>query len=1029
MINPLVSTLIKGMLYLILKAKQGGKYLSRKQVIDKRTGRKTWKYKYKPMQQRAAHEVTRGKFEKVTKLSGDEHKNQIEHALQNGIHVSLHVLRDYPDLAVKYHQQARLAKADKIREKVKASKVKKEVKVDDSKSQLKFQMPSTTPKEQSKFQKERNAPLEYEIVDTPENIKLIQATALKLRQEFADKHGLGQNLDGSWSNAYYNEDLYNDMATKLGVSKEQRDIKYKGSFQEDKIFDSHIYTVDRNAREQVGIKRNIELHKIFDRLVGVGTKIGQMKIGGKLYSGMKVGANGIDNGKIRFSSISPDTIISAAKAANNTIFERNGIVEKYNQEKEKVIKKERELILSGNYPLELPRDVKIKESVTSPHPVSDNREVENKKGIHTEGVQIIGNKAIKKITAANIREFDIYKKLQGINGIPKTEKESSNSFSMPNYLDVSNADTDDQEKRDDWKNTINNPEQIGRINDIINAISEKGIVYDDSLQFGYDGDNVFLLDFSNAKESTIKDAKESNLNSLQNFYSKYGMEAQANIIRDTQRILNLADSKMGKVVLSKDFPEIQIQSGDSIQNYPYIYYSTNSRPINNVIQTDFKNGRKIIFSKTKFDTQDEKTLNLTTISSIPKDQPNNFDTMQDYVDSQLAEAKETGLDVRNMVATLQDEYYAKLLENAHKEKIPVKAYESLRQDQKLHFDRKYPGMRGKTGSEIKAQSDYDASMSTYLKPSNFDTMPESKAAPAFKLEQEDLTSKEKNTRFNDAQGGLFGKKSTTHESYAKKDLKPALKLEGNETITSLVTAVKSALMSEGLDTRAREFVDKAFKEKDIDSVKKLASEYVEMKESVQVLKPAADDKGSEETKPMKTFSTKDLKISGSEKQIKYAKDLIKSRLTFGTFKEKDITDYIISELSKQAILLKEEKNGSVDAKYVINNSTPRNSFIADFALEYPKFHQFVLSKTESERTKQGIEKFYNEKYKLGAGITAKESYTDHAENAIQDTLEELGVDVSSVYANSEIENMDDEMKAKQVEAKIKISKFIESFMV
>ena len=120
--NPIVSTLIKGMLYLILKAKQGGKYLNRKQVVDRKTGKMRYQYKYKPMQQRAAHEVTRGKFEKVTKLSGDEHKNQIEHALQNGIHVSLHVLRDYPDLAVKYHQQARLAKADKIRAKVKTHK-------------------------------------------------------------------------------------------------------------------------------------------------------------------------------------------------------------------------------------------------------------------------------------------------------------------------------------------------------------------------------------------------------------------------------------------------------------------------------------------------------------------------------------------------------------------------------------------------------------------------------------------------------------------------------------------------------------------------------------------------------------------------------------------------------------------------------------------------------------------------------------------------------------------------------------------
>lgn len=133
---------------------------------------------------------------------------------------------------------------------------------------------------------------------------------------------------------------------------------------------------------------------------------------------------------------------------------------------------------------------------------------------------------------------------------------------------------------------------------------------------------------------------------------------------------------------------------------------------------------------------------------------------------------------------------------------------------------------------------------------NFESWKEERktASPAFKLEQEDLTSKEKNTRFNDAQGGLFGKKPVTHESYAKKDFKPSLALEGNETITSLVTAVKSALMREGLDTKAREFVDKAFKEKDISSLKKLASEYVDMKESSQVSNPSTENKGSEEKK-------------------------------------------------------------------------------------------------------------------------------------------------------------------------------------
>jgi len=85
-----------------------------------------WVYKYKPMSQRGAHEVTRSKFEKVTKLSGDEHKTQIEHALQNGIRVSLHVLKDYPDLVQKYNKTAKVRNFDRISAKAKESKQKVE---------------------------------------------------------------------------------------------------------------------------------------------------------------------------------------------------------------------------------------------------------------------------------------------------------------------------------------------------------------------------------------------------------------------------------------------------------------------------------------------------------------------------------------------------------------------------------------------------------------------------------------------------------------------------------------------------------------------------------------------------------------------------------------------------------------------------------------------------------------------------------------------------------------------------------------
>ena len=37
-----VSTLIKGMFYLILKGREGGKYKTRKKIVDKKTGKMRW---------------------------------------------------------------------------------------------------------------------------------------------------------------------------------------------------------------------------------------------------------------------------------------------------------------------------------------------------------------------------------------------------------------------------------------------------------------------------------------------------------------------------------------------------------------------------------------------------------------------------------------------------------------------------------------------------------------------------------------------------------------------------------------------------------------------------------------------------------------------------------------------------------------------------------------------------------------------------------------------------------------------------
>ena len=108
MIN--LNTIIK--YYLILKGR-ATKYLRR----DWKGNR--WVYTYKPVSQRGAHELTKNRFEKHTKITDSTHKDSVEKALQEGRYVNTRILRDYPDLIKKYNQEKRIQKADRINAKVK----------------------------------------------------------------------------------------------------------------------------------------------------------------------------------------------------------------------------------------------------------------------------------------------------------------------------------------------------------------------------------------------------------------------------------------------------------------------------------------------------------------------------------------------------------------------------------------------------------------------------------------------------------------------------------------------------------------------------------------------------------------------------------------------------------------------------------------------------------------------------------------------------------------------------------------------
>ena len=86
-LNP-VLRFLRNQISLFKAGKVGGKYLKRWQVSNPKTGKMKWVYKYKPMSQRGAHEVTGKTFEKKTGGDRSEHKSAVEKALQNGNRVS-----------------------------------------------------------------------------------------------------------------------------------------------------------------------------------------------------------------------------------------------------------------------------------------------------------------------------------------------------------------------------------------------------------------------------------------------------------------------------------------------------------------------------------------------------------------------------------------------------------------------------------------------------------------------------------------------------------------------------------------------------------------------------------------------------------------------------------------------------------------------------------------------------------------------------------------------------------------------------
>lgn len=231
------------------------------------------------------------------------------------------------------------------------------------------------------------------------------------------------------------------------------------------------------------------------------------------------------------------------------------------------------------------------------------------KGRHTGEVIRIGNLVYKNaidVFGRETAEGLVYEALKGVIGIAQGVREGD-KIKLPYYEAVISIDTIPKEDRESIGRTIV-AANIQRINLAVSGITCRGIRYSDPLQFGLNGMDMDLLDFSNAsfhgpKKSLVDiDVFDENLSHLQNFYRCFGLDKQVQIISAGKRLQDLIGNDMLRQLLKKEpltnIANQMVKRYGEVEDVKNIYYVTNEREVQakDIFQSEPIDGFKIVLS-------------------------------------------------------------------------------------------------------------------------------------------------------------------------------------------------------------------------------------------------------------------------------------------------------------------------------------------------------------------------------------------------------------------------------------------------
>lgn len=244
-----------------------------------------------------------------------------------------------------------------------------------------------------------------------------------------------------------------------------------------------------------------------------------------------------------------------------------------------------------------------------------------------------GNEVVKRTILADgtvTKEGEFYHELSGVVGVAPGRKDGD-TVRLPHYQEVLSIDTVPNESDRKGMGSVVG-ENKGRLLNAANAMSEKGIDYNDPLQVGFDDDfKAHVIDLSNAGRVGPKDALRSNIERTARFLHDFGAEGAADDIRRTFSVYNQSALLSGGDAASavkrmqamaakgnRTAQAIVSIGPDKVAGYDvkYAYYTGNPRPVgrDGILQSEpDADGLKIILSDKPMDDDTIRQYGLTAV--------------------------------------------------------------------------------------------------------------------------------------------------------------------------------------------------------------------------------------------------------------------------------------------------------------------------------------------------------------------------------------------------------------------------------